>query len=68
MINQDTDYGHTVSFLFNMSQIFRVIGQIDRVILRGNWGIFSSIYRLIFKEIPTSWVWDVNFGRKEFGI
>ena len=38
VINQGTEYGHTVSFLFIMSQIFRVIfGQIGKILLRGNW-------------------------------
>ena len=42
VINQGTDYGHTV---FNMSQIFRVIWQIGQILLSSNWGIFGSIFR-----------------------
>ena len=42
VINQGTDYGHTV---FNMSQIFRVIWQIGQILLSSNWGIFFFFFR-----------------------
>jgi hypothetical protein len=51
VINQGTDYGNTVSFFLNMSQIFPVIGQIDRLLLRGNPGVFLvALTELIFKK------------------